>query len=107
MKLLLDESIDVRFRLRVVGHDVFTVAYMGWKGLANGVLLAQAAAAGFDAVISTDQSVADQQNVAALPVALMVLHAPSNNLADLEPLVAPLLRELNHLIPRSVAHVYP
>ena len=107
MKLLLDESIDVRFRLRIVGHDVSTVAYMGWKGLANGVLLAQAAAAGFDAVITTDQAVADQQNVAALPLSLVVLHAPSNNLADLEPLVAPLLRGLNHLAARSVVHVHP
>ncbi len=55
MKILLDESIDVEFRTRITGHDVFTVAYMGWKGLSNGALLARAAADGFDAMITTDK----------------------------------------------------
>ena len=80
---------------------------MGWKGLSNGALLARAADQGFDAIVTTDLSVADQQNVAALPVSLVILHAPSNNMADLEPLVLALLRELNHLAPKSVVHVYP
>jgi predicted nuclease of predicted toxin-antitoxin system len=106
MKLLLDESIDVRFRDRIVGHDVFTVAYMGWKGTKNGALIAKAAADGFDALMTTDQRIADQQNVSTLPLALVILRARSNNIADLEALVQPLLRELNHLPARSVVHVH-
>ena len=107
MKLLLDESIDVRFRTRIIGHDVFTVAFMRCKGLSNVALLARAANDGFDAVITTDLAVADQQNAGALPLSLVILHARSNNVADLEPLVPALLREFNHLAPRSVVHVYP
>src|SRR3954466_16336644 len=44
MKILLDESIDVRFRTRLAGHDVFTVSYTGWKSLKNGELVREAAA---------------------------------------------------------------
>lgn len=105
MKLLLDECIDVRFRDRIAGHEVFTVAYMGWKGLKNGALLAIAAAERFDALITTDQSIADQQQRAFLPLALVILEANSNNIADLETLVTPLLSELNRLRPRSVVFV--
>lgn len=105
MKLLLDESIDVRFRDRIVGHEVFTVAYMGWKGTKNGALITKAATDGFDALVTTDQTIADQQNLSTLPLALVILRARSNNILDLEALVQPLLRELNHLSARSVVHV--
>jgi len=45
MKVLLEEMIDVRFRLLLPGHDVFSVDYMKWKGVKNGALIAVAAAA--------------------------------------------------------------
>jgi len=83
MKLLLDESIDVRFRHQVVGHDVFTVDYMGWKGKKNGDLIALAASNGFDAIVTTDSAMPDQQNLGALPLAILVLRADSSDLAIL------------------------
>ena len=36
MKILLDESIDVEFRTRITGHDVFTVRTWDGRGLSNG-----------------------------------------------------------------------
>ena len=39
----------------LTGHEVRTVGQMGWKGLANGDLLSQAATR-FDAVLSMDIS---------------------------------------------------
>ena len=105
MKVLLDESIDVEFRHEVVGHDVYTVTYMRWNGLKNGALLAQAAEHGFDALVTTDRNIPHQQNVGALPCAVVIIMARSNDLADLKVLVPNLLGALSKLTPRSVVHV--
>jgi len=78
---------------------------MGWKGVRNGALLAQAAAAGFEALITTDSSIEHQQNLASLPLAVVVLEAPSNDLSDLTPLVPQLLTALRSLPSRTVTHV--
>ena len=36
MKILLDENLPHVLRHALVGHDVFTVAYMEWGGTENG-----------------------------------------------------------------------
>jgi predicted nuclease of predicted toxin-antitoxin system len=105
MKLLLDENLPHELRQELPGHDVYTVHFMGWKGLSNGVLLAQAAAAGFDALITLDSGVRYQQNVAALLMSVVVLSAPSNDIDDIRPLISRLLVALNHLKPKSMARV--
>jgi hypothetical protein len=107
VKLLLDENLPVDLRHDVAGHDVFTVSYMGWTGVKNGRLLALAAAAGFDAIVTADLSMEDQQNLKTLPGAIVVLHAPSTALPDLRALVPKLLADLTSLAPRSVTHVRP
>jgi uncharacterized protein DUF5615 len=105
MKLLLDECMPVDFRLLLTGHDVFTVKYMGWSGIKNGALLARAADEAFDALVSTDGSLEHQQNLTTLPIAIVVLRAPSNKLPDLEPFVPALLHLLHNLPPRTVSRV--
>ncbi len=75
MKLLLDECVNQRFRTHLPGHDVFTVGFLGWSGLKNGVLLRTAADAGFDAMITTDWVMPAQHNAATLPLAVIVLHS--------------------------------
>jgi hypothetical protein len=39
MKILLDENLPHKLRHEIIGHEVFTVAYMGWSGIENGKLL--------------------------------------------------------------------
>ena len=39
MKILVDEALNIRLRHLFPHDDVFTVEYMGWKGLDNGSLL--------------------------------------------------------------------
>jgi hypothetical protein len=107
MKVLLDECVDVDFRTHIPSHDVFTVSYMNWKGLRNGTLLAQAVAHGFNVLVTTDRSVPYQQHLAALPIAVVILHAASNDLDDLKPLVPALLATLNHVQPGTVSDVNP
>lgn len=107
MKILLDECVHVELRNHIAGHEVFTVAYMKWKGTKNGALLARAIADGFEAFVTTDRGVAYEQHITATPLTVMVLHAKSNDLDDLLPLVAPLLTALNHAKPATVNNVLP
>ena len=102
MKVLLDENLPHGLRAALAGHDVFTVQYLGWSGMRNGVLLAQAATAGFDVMVTMDNGVAYQQNLATLPVAVVVLTAASNDMADLRPLVPRLLQAIDSIAPRTI-----
>ena len=100
MRLLLDESVPKRLRRSLADHSVRTVVEAGWSGVKNGKLLALAAAE-FDAFITVDKNLPFQQNLAALPIALVVLDSVSNELPALLPLVPALLRELSSLKPRT------
>jgi hypothetical protein len=105
MKVLLDENLPHDLRKLLPGHDVFTVAYLGWAGVKNGELLRRAAADGFDVMITNDNGVPYQQNLQTLAVALIVLSSPSNDIDDLRPLVPDILRRLQSLVPRTVVRV--
>ena len=105
MKQLLDENLPHRLRPLLVEHDVYTVAYMKWKGIENGEVLDLAAQSGFDALITNDNGMPYEQNAAAIPCALVVLHAPSNALIDIEPLVPRLLAQLRILWPKSIVRI--
>jgi hypothetical protein len=42
MRILLDENLDWRLSRYLPGHDVQSVALIGWAGTKNGALLARA-----------------------------------------------------------------
>lgn len=107
MKLLPDECVHQNLRHDVAGHDVYTVRYQKWTGVKNGRLLALAPANGFDALVTTDRNIEYQQNIAALPLAVVVLQPRSHDLSDLQALIPNLLSTLAALPPRAVAHVGP
>jgi hypothetical protein len=86
VKVLLDECVDWRLGRDIVGHDVKTARQMGWAAIKNGELLALAEQQ-FDVFVTVDRNLSFQQNLAALSIALVVLHARTNRLADLRPLV--------------------
>jgi hypothetical protein len=94
MKLLLDENLPHQLRHEIAGHDCFTVAYMGWGGIENGELLRHAASAGFEALLTKDEGLEFELNLPSLPMAVVILHAPSNKLVDIRPLLPSLLQAL-------------
>lgn len=94
MNLLLDECIDWRLGRELVGHTVITVPQMGWSGITNGRLLALAEQH-FDALITVDRNLSFQQNLPKFEIAVLVLHAASNRLADLRPLAPKILLALS------------
>jgi predicted nuclease of predicted toxin-antitoxin system len=104
MRLLLDESLPRRLRAHLPGHSVKTVVDIGWRGYKNGRLLA-AAAGEFDAFITADKNLPYQQNLMTLPIAVVILDAPSNELSRLLPLLPELERTLSALAPHSVVRV--
>jgi Domain of unknown function (DUF5615) len=107
MKLLLDEHLPHGLRSEIAGHDVFTVAFMGWSGIENGELLLKAASEAFDAVITNDRGLEYEQNLAALPVAVVFLNAEANTLETLRPLVPALLHALQNLHPGQFVRLVP
>ena len=105
MKLLLDENLPHQLRLELPGHDCSTVAYMGWAGVENGELLSRAAATGLDALITKDANLQYQQNLAVVPLAVVILRSASNDMDDIRLLLPSLLAALATLPPRQVTIV--
>ena len=104
MRILLDESLPRPLGLALIGHDVSTVRDESWTSLTNGALLKQAADI-FDVLLTADQNIEFQQNLAMLPLAIVVLVAESNRLESLEPLVPSVLDALKTLKPRTLIRV--
>ena len=73
MRILFDNGTPRQLRRRLFGHDVETARQRGWDALANGVLLDQAESAGFETLITTDQSIRYQQNMSNRQIAVVVL----------------------------------
>ena len=88
-KLLLDECVPRKLAASFPeAIEVRTAPDMGWGGLENGELLQCAADHGFTAFITIDRNIQSQQNLDRLPVTIVLLEAPPNNLfEDLRPLV--------------------
>ena len=104
MRILLDECPPRRLGLELAGHLVSTVAQAGWAGISNGKLLALIVG-NYDAFLTIDRNLPAQQNTAALSFGVIVLRAPSNQLADLRPLVPQILAALTTLQPGTVVTV--
>jgi len=107
MKILLDENLNWRLERFLSGHDCASVPKVCWAGVKNGQLLQQAAAAGYDALISMDGSLATQQNVASLAIAIVVLQASTNRLEDTSPIMPKVLALLPTLKPGQIVTVGP
>jgi hypothetical protein len=97
MRLLLDECIDRKFAREFIDHEIKTVPQMGWAGIKNGQLLSLAEKE-FDVFIIVDRNLSSQQNLPQFDIAVIVLQAPSNRLADLKPLAIEILAVLDTAI---------
>ncbi len=105
MKVLLDENLPHDMRLLIPGHEVFTVAYLGWAGTTNGALLRRAAESGFDVLVSKDSGIEFEQNLGELPLAVILLRARSNSIDDIKPLLPQLLIALTSISPHAIVRV--
>jgi len=93
VKVFVDECVDWRLARDIVGHEVKTARQMGWSTIENGELLWMAAKE-FDVFVTVDRNLSFQQHLPAFTIAVIVLRAVSNRLADLQPLVPELLTSI-------------
>ena len=106
MRLLLDESVNWRLLRHLPGHDTQTTKQMGWDGKQNGELL-ELARTEFDALITRDQGIPQEQNLTKADVAVLVLYPRSNSIRDLEPLAQGILEAVNSTPRGQVERIYP
>lgn len=96
MNVLLDENLDWRLRRDLPGHTVESVPLIGWAGLKNGPLLAEAEKR-FDVLLTMDNNMVHQQDLARFQIAVVALQARSNRLADTRPLMPKVLQVLTRV----------
>jgi predicted nuclease of predicted toxin-antitoxin system len=104
MRVLLDECVPRALRRDLHGHEVKTVVEAGWAGAKNGELL-QLAAKHFDVFVTIDRNLEYQQNFAGLAVAVIVVHASSNDIAALRPLMPAVLAAIPKSKPGTVTYI--
>ena len=104
MRILLDESLPRDLAQLITGHEVSTVRNEGWVSIKNGKLLALAGAR-FDVFLTADRNLEFQQNLTALPLAVVVLICHRTRVQNIVPLIPELLELLNHLPPKVLRRV--
>ncbi len=73
MKILFDQGTPRPLRHSLAEHSVDTAAERGWSDLDNGDLLEAAEDEGYDLLITTDQNIRHQQDLANRNIAILVL----------------------------------
>ena len=96
MRILLDESLPVRFAHKLCGHEVTTVTQAGWTGKKNGELL-KLAEGKFDVFITADQNLQYQVNLLRAKIPIIILIAKTNRFDNLKPLIPKILTTLKNL----------
>ncbi len=77
MKILFDQGTPVPLRRHLHPHDVDTAAELGWSELQNGDLLSLAEDNGYALMITIDQNLQYQQNLADRSIGIVVLKTTS------------------------------
>jgi hypothetical protein len=77
---------------------------MGWSGIKNSQLLALAQSE-FDVFVTVDRNLSFQQHLLKFSVAVLLLVAPTNRLADLVPLMPSLIAALPAAIKGTVSKI--
>jgi len=82
VRVPLDQGVPAPLRRALVDHSVATAYERDWASLTNGELLAAAEEA-FDVLVTTDQNLRYQQNLAGRRLAILVL--PTTSWPRLQP----------------------
>ena len=105
MRLLLDECVPRKFKNALPGHDCRTVPEEGLAGRKNGELLSLAEKSGFEVFLTLDRGLEYEQNLRGRVIAVVLVRAQSNRLADLLPHSTEILRALRAIRPGDLVEV--
>lgn len=104
-RILLDECIPRKFKEHFAGHECVTVPEVGLAGKRNGELLSLAEADGFQVFVTLDRGIAYQQNLSGRKIAIVMIRAKSNRLADLVPHTARILEAIETIEPGQIVYI--
>ena len=105
MKILIDECIPRKLKRSLPDHECHTAPEAGFAGKKNGALLGLAERAGFEIFVTMDKGLEYEQNLAGRSIAILILRAKSNRLADLLPLVPDILEAMRLARKGEIHHV--
>ncbi len=101
MKLLLDENLPKKLKYDLTEFDVFTVQEMGWNVKQNGELLELMISNGFEAFITADKNLQNQQNFKKYPIPVLTLNVKLLTYQHMVSLLPELTRLLNRQLPNG------
>lgn len=87
MKILIDESLDIRLQKYFDEFVVRTVRDEQWLGLRNGELLNLAIDNAFDIFLTSDKNLKYQQNISNLKIIIILLNSKDNDISSHLPLI--------------------
>lgn len=105
MKILLDECLPIDFRHSFPRHDAHSAEWAGLKGKKNGELLRDAELAGYEVLITVDQGIPHQQNLAGRKLSIILVRSGTNQLEDLLPFVGSILRAIETMTPGQIVPI--
>jgi predicted nuclease of predicted toxin-antitoxin system len=105
MKILIDECLPAGLKgtLTALGHACQTVRKAGFGSKKNGELLTLA----WDVLPANDRNLKYQQNMTGRSVSILILHAKTNRMKDLLPLISACSEALLSIKPGQVVEVGP
>ena len=106
MKILLDENVPEGVTAAFDEVEAHHVNSLQWKGKKNGELLRAARENGFEALVTTDVSLYNQQKAAVYDVAILVLRVFRNSLEGVLPLVPEAQMIVSQLEPGAISYQY-
>jgi predicted nuclease of predicted toxin-antitoxin system len=104
VRVVLDGNLPRGLAPLLTDHVVHTIHSRRWSDLDDGALLA-ACEREYDVFVTMDQSLRFQQNLRGRNLSVVLVHARSNRLSDLEPIVPQLLAVLQTAVRGEVSHV--
>jgi predicted nuclease of predicted toxin-antitoxin system len=105
MKILLDECLPLDFRHSFPGHDAHSAEWAGLKSKKNGELLRDAELAGYEVLLTVDQGIPHQQNLAGRKLSIISIRSRTNQLEDLLPFVDAILNALETMAPGQIVPI--
>ena len=76
MRITLDHCTPGSLARHLREHEVTTARARGWEKMENGELLRLSVEAGYDVMITADQGIEHENNIAAYKIALITLTSP-------------------------------
>jgi precorrin-2 methylase len=101
---LLDECLPKKLKREVEADVVRTVPEVGWASAKNGALLLLAEQE-FDVLLTNDRNLEHQQNLGQFDLAVVVLVADTNDIADLRPLMPAANKALKNIKAGEIVYI--